>query len=61
MVNELGLDYIGNKWESEGINFLIENYKKMSKQELAQVLNRTEGSIGAMAYKLRLRRYEKIQ
>lgn len=55
MAAKLGLVYIGNKWESESKIFLIENYTRMSKQELSKILNRTEGSICAMAHKLNLR------
>lgn len=56
MADELGLIYIGNKWDNESKEFLIQNYKKMPKQELAKALNRTEGSISAMARKLNLRK-----
>lgn len=59
MADELGLEYIGNKWSNEDKVFLIENCKKMSRQELAKALNRTKGSIGAMMYKLNLKHYEK--
>lgn len=54
MASELGLVYKGTRWEKESKKFLIENYRKMSKHELAIKLNRTEGSINAMAYKLGL-------
>lgn len=59
MADELGLVYIRNRWDNEDKVFLIENYKKMSRQELAKALNRTIGSIGVMMHKLNLKRYEK--
>lgn len=59
MADELGLVYIRNRWNNEDKIFLIENYKKMSRQELAKALNRTKGSISVMMHKLNLKRYEK--
>lgn len=53
---ELGLIYKGNRWEKESKIFLIENYGKMSKHELAKRLDRTENSICAMAHRLKLKK-----
>ena len=53
--DELGLVYKGNRWEKESKIFLIENYGKMSKHDLAKNLNRTEKSISAMAHRLKLK------
>lgn len=53
--DELGLVYKGNRWKKESIIFLIENYGKMSKHELAKRLNKTENSISKMAYILNLK------
>lgn len=58
MADELGLVYIGNKWDNKSKGFLTENYKKMSRQELAKILDKTEGSISAMARKLNLRKHQ---
>ncbi len=58
MADKLGLVYKGNRWENESKVFLIENYNKMSKQELARKLKRTESSICAMVSKLNLRHCE---
>ncbi|MFH1209453.1 MAG: LAGLIDADG family homing endonuclease [archaeon] len=46
------------KWTEKEIDFVVKNYRGMNSQEIAKNLNRTQGAINQIKYKLRLKEQE---
>lgn len=52
----LGITYVLEEWSDEDTHFVIENYNKMTKKEIADTLNKTIPQVTGKANKLNLRK-----